>query len=526
MFIRNKKITVVVIFFLLCLGSFIFLLKFYKPRPWIPNYVAHLLTRKKNLNHPTTSKHIIFLYVDHFEPQWQGANFERQKKRINTWLKRYPKMAEKHLDSDGRHPQHTWFYMVDDWMNRVQNYWNLREISKLCYEGFGEIELHVHHGPQGDIFGNVSDSQALYELIDKLKYFFSLTGALITAEKDPRRIYGFIHGMWALDNSIEKFCGVNDELTVLQMTGCYCDFTMPSGPVTPTQSKKINRIYYAKDDPDWPKSYDMGVDVSVSNAPREGLMIFSGPFHVNFDFSDITVDTGELDTDSKLSKYTIEKRVDDWVKANIHVRGQPNWVFVKICTHGCMEENFHFNFGSTAHRMFSYLEKKYNDGEKFQLHYVTAREAYNIVKAAEAGESRNPDKYRDYIIKPYANTKISSNRPYQLKTYNSCELGLHIRENTENVNLRFKDLLMKEIKSSELQSLRYTLDLSEKQILIHLLGKGETDIHLTIPKVDVSEKIYVSKGTLVKKEDKNKTIDCYVRTSLTGSQTKKIEIRF
>ena len=33
-----------------------------------------------------------------------------------------------------------------------------------------------------------------------------------------------------------------------------------------------------------------------------------------------------------------------------------------------------------------------------KLRFVTAREAYNIVKAAEAGLSGDPEKYHDYII--------------------------------------------------------------------------------------------------------------------------------
>jgi len=35
------------------------------------------------------------------------------------------------------------------------------------------------------------------------------------------------------------------------------------------------------------------------------------------------------------------------------------------------------------------------------IQYVTARELYNIIKAAEAGKSEdNPEAYRDYEIKP------------------------------------------------------------------------------------------------------------------------------
>ena len=37
--------------------------------------------------------------------------------------------------------------------------------------------------------------------------------------------------------------------------------------------------------------------------------------------------------------------------------------------------------------IFSYFEQQYNDGVNCVLHYVTARELYNMVKAIEAGES-------------------------------------------------------------------------------------------------------------------------------------------
>jgi hypothetical protein len=49
--------------------------------------------------------------------------------------------------------------------------------------------------------------------------------------------------------------------------------------------------------------------------------------------------------------------------------------------------------------MCDYLESKYNDGENYVLHYVSAREMYNIAKAAEAGESGNPHQFRDYLVK-------------------------------------------------------------------------------------------------------------------------------
>jgi hypothetical protein len=60
--------------------------------------------------------------------------------------------------------------------------------------------------------------------------------------------------------------------------------------------------------------------------------------------------------------------------------------------------------GEDMDRTLTHLEKNYKDGKKYRLHYVTAREAYNIVKAAEAGLTGNPDDYRDYLIKKYKYT--------------------------------------------------------------------------------------------------------------------------
>ena len=59
------------------------------------------------------------------------------------------------------------------------------------------------------------------------------------------------------------------------------------------------------------------------------------------------------------------------------------------------------NPGAEMDAMLTAIEKKYRDSDKYRLHYMTAREAYNVVKAAEAGRTGNPNDYRDYVIKPY-----------------------------------------------------------------------------------------------------------------------------
>lgn len=60
--------------------------------------------------------------------------------------------------------------------------------------------------------------------------------------------------------------------------------------------------------------------------------------------------------------------------------------------------------GNAADAMFTHLEKAYNDGKRYILHYVTSREVYNIVKAAEAGRTGDPNDYRDFLLPPPASS--------------------------------------------------------------------------------------------------------------------------
>src|SRR5437867_641 len=52
--------------------------------------------------------HILFCLVDHFEPISANSTREQERERMRDWLDRYPKLASRHHDSDGRPPQHTW----------------------------------------------------------------------------------------------------------------------------------------------------------------------------------------------------------------------------------------------------------------------------------------------------------------------------------------------------------------------------------------------------------------------------------
>ena len=99
-----------------------------------------------------------------------------------------------------------------------------------------------------------------------------------------------------------------------------------------------------------------------------------------------------------------DSKVNIWENANICVEGKPEWKFIKIFTHGALEKNHDAVFGKNAKLLFNQIIQKYKNNNKYLLHFVTAREMYNIIKAAEHGCTDDPNVYRDYQIKRYKNT--------------------------------------------------------------------------------------------------------------------------
>ena len=55
--------------------------------------------------------------------------------------------------------------------------------------------------------------------------------------------FGFIHGNWALDNARPdgRWCGLNNEITLLRDLGCYADFTLPAAPERSVAGSSIVR---------------------------------------------------------------------------------------------------------------------------------------------------------------------------------------------------------------------------------------------------------------------------------------------
>lgn len=352
---------------------------------WIVDYIVK---KMKSVPEHEGPKHILFSFVDHFEPQWAiKDDIETERYRVDRWCEDYPQLANKHCDADGHAPQHTFYYPEEEY--RAEH---LEKISTLCKAGYGEIEIHIHH--HDDTPDNFRDT--LLNFVDVLHHQHQ---ALSKFPDTGQIAWGFIHGNWALDNSRAdgQFCGINNEIEILSETGCYADFTLPSAP-NETQTSTVNSIYYATNDSTRPKSHDKGKAMYVGGKTAGDLLLIQGP--LGFDWHNRKfgliprIEAGDI----RKSSPPTHARMDNWVSANVHVKGRPEWVFIKVHTHGAQERDMNTLLGQPMDDLFSYMEEKYNDGQNYVLHYVNSREMYNIAKAAEAGKEGNPSEYRDFIL--------------------------------------------------------------------------------------------------------------------------------
>jgi len=357
-----------------------------------------------------TPLHILFCVADHFEPGTNNVTSDVERERVRTLLSDYPKLVRNHRDFAGKIPKRTWFFPPHYHRNN-----NLRDLISLCERGYGEIELHLHHGKT-----KPDSAENLKRTILQCIKEYSVFG--IFGTENGERKYGFIHGDWALDNSRNgKYCGVNNEIQILKETGCYADFTFPS--LNEANPIKVNSIYYAQGNPKKAKSYNKGLRVRRLGKKLGDLMIIQGPTHPFF--KNRTLWGIRIWGDSiNGTPPTTKKRIDLWVKTAIHIRGKREWIIIKTSMHGATDCTA--ALGNEMDEIFNYLETRYNDGKNYVLHYVTARELYNIIKAIEAGEpGTTPEDYRDYKIKPPVYNSLINQpegseklKEYVFETYN------------------------------------------------------------------------------------------------------------
>ena len=435
--------------------------------PWVYNYVSDQIRPEKDV--PVSGpKHILFAFTDHFEPHDQET--------MDRWIGAYSEMADRHFDADGRKPQHSffWYFSQSD-LNEKRSF--LKQISNLVYRGYGEIELHMHHG-------NDNEQTFLKQMNEAIELSHEV-GAMITQETQPHSTFGFIHGMWGLDNSRGPGdCGINNELILLRKLSCYADFTNPSwGPMHP---RIVNRFYYATDDPAKPKSYDTGVVMEVGKVGVGDLFLFTGQSIARFHGLHLEYDHGEIDRDNLPDP----ARIDRWVQKAVHVKGRPEWIFIKVFAHSAIQADHDAVLGQWRDRMHTYLEQKYNDGTNYVLHYVTAREAYNIAKAAEAGKSGNPNDYRDFVIPPYVNRLLFVSEPYETISIEREKAVIKLPARETEIHIRAKNVAVSG------DAVVHSIDEFKNETVLSLLPRAEGLVGLTFKRQGAEDTKQKSGGKL------------------------------
>ncbi|HVT88947.1 MAG TPA: hypothetical protein VHD56_08855 [Tepidisphaeraceae bacterium] len=352
---------------------------------WLPQYLRE--TGKRCDVRSQSPIHLLLCIADHFEPRHGNASRELAAERVQTWVREYPRLFGHFRDSDGRPPQHTFFYPMEMYEPS-----HLDALAELRQQGFGDVEIHLHH--DRDTSENLRQRLEHYKQV-----LFTRHGLLSRRKIDGEIVYGFVHGDWALDNSHPqgRCCGVNNELDVLRETGCYADFTLPSAP-SATQTRKINSIYYAVDDPAGPKSHDWGTDVGCGLQPERSLMLIQGPLLFNWRNRKLGIIPRIENGCIQHNQAPNEQRLNLWLRARVQIPARPDWYFVKLHAHGAAAANQPMMLGGPMVRFHEMLAARAKRDPNFHFHYLTAREMYNLVRAAESGWAGTVEQARNFEL--------------------------------------------------------------------------------------------------------------------------------
>lgn len=360
------------------------------------------------LNSPVRGPvHLIFALADHFEPAIDPEDGQKrvprseQERRLESWMREYPKIADHWRDHDGRPFVHTYFYPAEQYDQGL-----LEMLADHCHAGWGEVEVHLHHGiPHPDTAENTR--RVLTEFRDRLAFRHR---CLALREGSARPSYAFVHGNFALANSANgRFCGVDSEMQILAETGCYADLTMPSGFWHPAQTEKINSVYECALPLDQAAPHRQGHDLAAGRVPKTFPLMVQGPLVTDLRRTLRSVrPTLENGAITGANPATVH-RLSLWKQAQVRVLGRPDWLFIKLHCHSMDPNQKDAVIGDSFRDFLAAMVGGASD-RKETLHFVSAREMANILLAACDGREGNPGDYRDYRFKRIREMPLSAEK--------------------------------------------------------------------------------------------------------------------
>lgn len=359
--------------------------------PWLIRYP---FWRGKEILQRATDGHshenLIFVVANHFEPAWteKGTlDLATQQRRLDEWCEKARRIGGAVRDFDGTPFRHTNFYPAEQYHPTL-----LEKLSALQVEGFGEVEIHLHHG-----VGQPDTAENLRKSLRQFRDILAKDHGCLSYEPNsssPR--YAFVHGNLALANSAGgRNCGVDSEMEILAETGCYADFTLPSAPEQ-SQVPRLNAIYQCAHPLNERSPHRSGPNVSVGVDPSLPV-IFTGPLVFDWGRRLFGLPLPRIDASVIAANYPpTYKRLERWRNASIGVTGRPEWIFIKLSCHGFIPADQDITIGDPMRRFLEEVLEHADRSKRFKIHFACAREAFNMVLAAADGEKGEPGDYRDY----------------------------------------------------------------------------------------------------------------------------------
>jgi hypothetical protein len=333
--------------------------------------------------------------ADHFEPAIIPADgaarapYSEQERRLERWCRDYPAAAEQWRDAEGRPFAHTYFYPAEQYDKGL-----IERLAEHCSAGWGEIEIHLHHGMTAPDTAENTRRQLL-EFRDEL---VSEHGCLSYMDGSGPPRYAFVHGNFALANSAGGlYCGVDSEMQILADTGCYADLTLPAAFFHSAQTSKINSLYECALPLNRRAPHRKGRDVERGRRPNIFPLMVQGPLLPDFESANHAMGLGIENGALTKSNPPDVRRVHLWKKAAIRVQGQPDWLFIKLHCHSMDPRHEDAVIGSSMRRFLRDVGEGAAQRNE-TLHFVSAREMVNIILAACDGRDGNPGEYRDYRL--------------------------------------------------------------------------------------------------------------------------------
>ncbi len=304
---------------------------------------------------------------------------------LNTVLTELADLASDHTDSDSVHLKMT-FALHSLYSDSVE----FSILSQWCGDQSSELELLL---PCEVLKGRLF-REALHRSVKRLNSL----GWARTIDAEIR-----LAVVRERCENEHEWISLQRQIRALKDIGCYADMSFPDIGIR-DQPVRINTICYMSS-----VASDPFVDRMALRTGEVGigdLVVIDGPLLI--DWTDWRHRFGPLVEDGRLTPMNPPDpcRAGSWIRANVHVIGQPNWIFAKLKIAEVSNVASVRKFREWLDRTLTYLETMYRDNEAYRLHYVTAREMYNISKAAEAGRTGDAGAFRNYIIAPYEATDL------------------------------------------------------------------------------------------------------------------------